>query len=858
MEHIAEPIANIERQIRRQRIRSAKLKERSRRDDAKSVEPEATSETGVTKQAAHDVLQPHSKYLIESQNEIQKIVADHTTRLELVNERVADIVSHLTALERIVAEETEQHNESRTKAEASNEEIVRLQKQLMELVASAQQPKEMPVGTQPDVWRDQVQKQLTDLQSSSQILTELKAALECALQQNKELSQEWENRWQTIEEVVRRPIVLPPSMTVSEQLPAGQTPSEYTSAKYTASIPSTEPSNSFDSSLEYSSAAYEQTPTTYSAPETYRASSEPNNSIASEAEAYTSQDSQDYAHTPLPAWWQEDGVQSPSQPAPTSPTGHSEFGPVEAESLDKTQSDPLTDAYAHAVFDSDGGRPADLPYNPVDCVLPDAVRQPTPIDYPANESAVATKEEQFLYGGDLGYGSGASQPNMASAAGTSEDSTYPPYALESQYQNEFSTNDPVQATGYGAQVPSDPLAQDPYFERNYFQSGLEQGSLDQVVPRLADVPSAETGLNDYSSLNSEPASEIDEDDAVAKWLKSNVRNIGAIDEPLDTGSMPKDSEYAQSAFSSESLAIENDVPVSDEALPAGFEFGKVFGSFAGSNPENQYTDEEYSPLAPQAYSAPESLAQDDLHSPEDDQLSDHSDSQLPDIFRAVHPADYAPAAIAPSAYDDADTSRESHQAKPASHSSSESGEEDDSVEDYMRKLLARMRGVSESEVKLPGIDPQPAKVEKPQVTRKAPEPVVAAPSSTTVVPPAPDTWSEPFDPETYVPRVTAPEKNRDLNALRELANNSARSAIQVSARRRHGTAILIKTCVAAVGLFAGVAIVSINGFQPNIALIATGASFLVAAIWGYDAIATLRPLLQSSRRSSTTRDSNPS
>ncbi len=101
-----------------------------------------------------------------------------------------------------------------------------------------------------------------------------------------------------------------------------------------------------------------------------------------------------------------------------------------------------------------------------------------------------------------------------------------------------------------------------------------------------------------------------------------------------------------------------------------------------------------------------------------------------------------------------------------------------------------------------------------------------------------------------MPRGTAPEKNRDLNALRELANTSARSAIQVSARRRQGSAILIKSTIALVGLIAGIALVSINGARINIAFIATVASFLVAIIWGYDAGTSIRPLLQANRQQS--------
>jgi hypothetical protein len=166
----------------------------------------------------------------------------------------------------------------------------------------------------------------------------------------------------------------------------------------------------------------------------------------------------------------------------------------------------------------------------------------------------------------------------------------------------------------------------------------------------------------------------------------------------------------------------------------------------------------------------------------------------------------------------------------------------------MRRLLARMRGVSETEVKLPGLD----RVESPKPEARSDHkpraslPTAADSQATDETGPISEAWTEPFDPMNYVPRVSAPEKNRDIDALRELANNSARSAIQVSARRKHGTAIMIKSAVALVGLIAGLALVSINGLRLNIALIATLASFMVALIWGYDALSTLRPLLQAS------------
>ena len=97
-----------------------------------------------------------------------------------------------------------------------------------------------------------------------------------------------------------------------------------------------------------------------------------------------------------------------------------------------------------------------------------------------------------------------------------------------------------------------------------------------------------------------------------------------------------------------------------------------------------------------------------------------------------------------------------------------------------------------------------------------------------------------------MPRALAPEASRDLNAMRELANTNARSAIHKSNRQRYVTSVLVKLTVAGVGLTVGVVLIAINGFAINIGLIAALASFVVAAIWGFDGIQSLKPLLQSS------------
>lgn len=248
-----------------------------------------------------------------------------------------------------------------------------------------------------------------------------------------------------------------------------------------------------------------------------------------------------------------------------------------------------------------------------------------------------------------------------------------------------------------------------------------------------------------------------------------------------------------------------------------------------------------------AFSA-ERLAIEEAQPESEPQYLDQAEVQAP------HELPYQPADVSSPSY------APSHTGQSEAQSAADGN--DESVEDYMRRLLARMRGVSESEVKLPGLDR--AESEKPQSqlrsqSQSQSQSQSRSPQSSAGMTTSYDSngsadtnsvaeaASEPFESDNYVPRVAAPEKDRDIDALRDLANSSARSAIHVSARRKHLTAIMIKSGVSLVGLAAGAALVSINGFQVNIGLIATLASFMVAIIWGYDALATLRPLLQASR-----------
>lgn len=178
---------------------------------------------------------------------------------------------------------------------------------------------------------------------------------------------------------------------------------------------------------------------------------------------------------------------------------------------------------------------------------------------------------------------------------------------------------------------------------------------------------------------------------------------------------------------------------------------------------------------------------------------------------------------------------------PASTPPAESTEEE-SIEDYMKRLMARMRGGSVEEEAKPSA-PAPVIAPAPSVSADSMSASKLALPSSAATERAPISTTGPFDPEEYVPKALAPEKTRNMAAMRELANTSARSAIQVSARRRYGTAIALKLAIALIGVGVGVTLVMINGLNVNIGLIATIASFLVALIWGFDAFSTLKPLL---------------
>ncbi len=82
-----------------------------------------------------------------------------------------------------------------------------------------------------------------------------------------------------------------------------------------------------------------------------------------------------------------------------------------------------------------------------------------------------------------------------------------------------------------------------------------------------------------------------------------------------------------------------------------------------------------------------------------------------------------------------------------------------------------------------------------------------------------------------------------MAAFRELANNTARKAIERSDRRKLGSEVFFKSAVAVIGFIGGMFLIIVNGLEMNMALVGAIAGFGVAGLWGVEAINLGKSLL---------------
>lgn len=168
------------------------------------------------------------------------------------------------------------------------------------------------------------------------------------------------------------------------------------------------------------------------------------------------------------------------------------------------------------------------------------------------------------------------------------------------------------------------------------------------------------------------------------------------------------------------------------------------------------------------------------------------------------------------------------------------GDDEESIEDYMARLLNRVRSG-------PSGPSRPARVESARPRRKtdpAPEAAVEAPPVAAVVEPAPE--PEPKLTEPPKPR-SAPPEAPELARMRELANYHSRAALHKHARSMSVRAPLLRWSVAATCLIMSVLAICVGGNLASTigALVGLG----VCGFWVYQAVLSTKTYLQARKES---------
>jgi hypothetical protein len=181
----------------------------------------------------------------------------------------------------------------------------------------------------------------------------------------------------------------------------------------------------------------------------------------------------------------------------------------------------------------------------------------------------------------------------------------------------------------------------------------------------------------------------------------------------------------------------------------------------------------------------------------------------------------------------------------SSQEESEAGEEE-SIEDYMQRLMQRVR-VTSGEVESPA---RPAHRAEPIRTREA------SPSASSDAPSNTVSEAEPIEP--IRPRAPAPAKPINMDALREVANLSAESAIGQHTRRtlvRTMRGKLFSTTVA-LTVSAGLFWLWWRFGTSEIALYSSTAAIIVAALWGLQYVSLIGRLIGSRKGHDTSYQGN--
>jgi hypothetical protein len=195
-------------------------------------------------------------------------------------------------------------------------------------------------------------------------------------------------------------------------------------------------------------------------------------------------------------------------------------------------------------------------------------------------------------------------------------------------------------------------------------------------------------------------------------------------------------------------------------------------------------------------------------------FSDDEESPALPPRAPARPAPAPPAAEGPKS----SAGASSASAAQAEHHGSQH-EDGGAIDHYMSQLLERMRSPNAKTAQNASVPP----------AAESPAPLRSQPASERVAPAA-----QPFKPKAsqFVPRATAPELAADFSAMRALANNTARQALDT--HRRHGQVRSTrgKLLVAGVALTISFALLWLSSEGSSLALWSAIGSLLISSYWG--------------------------
>lgn len=152
-------------------------------------------------------------------------------------------------------------------------------------------------------------------------------------------------------------------------------------------------------------------------------------------------------------------------------------------------------------------------------------------------------------------------------------------------------------------------------------------------------------------------------------------------------------------------------------------------------------------------------------------------------------------------------------------SGDENVHDDADVQEYMNRLLKRSSATATPPTTAPQTPASPAPAAAPKVEMSA------------------KIW----DPKDFVPRSVAPEKKANLSALRELANQSQRSAIETSVRRKLQVKSWRYLALAIAALSFGGLFTFMSAKWLDASMLMGFASFLCSAPLIWQTVRSLRP-----------------